>query len=200
MKSIPAHLLVSVLVFTALVVPAFAEEGAVVHDPAVHAGAGLKKELIAGIGEADFLKLGDRPKTVRVTLVTAFNEANSWMNLNGYSHGKAIYTVPAGWTVEVTFINPSPSPHSAVVVERDMCRNVKVGDPAFAGASTPNPYVGMSTSKATFTFTADPPGEYVFACGIPTHAAAGHWIALNVSATAKAPALKLGDAPSKEVK
>jgi len=33
----------------------------------------LNKELIAGITEADFLKLGDQPKTARVTLVAAFH-------------------------------------------------------------------------------------------------------------------------------
>ena len=37
-----------------------------------HSGAmmGLKKELIEGITEADFLKLGEAPKTVDITLVT----------------------------------------------------------------------------------------------------------------------------------
>jgi plastocyanin len=177
-----------------------AEEPRVVHDPSMHVGGGLKKELIAGITEADFLRLGDKPKTVKVTLVTAFNETNFWMNLNGYSHGKAIYTVPVGWTVEVTFINPSPSPHSVVVVEREMLRKVQVGEPVFNGASIPSPVTGISAAKAVFTFLASEPGEYGMACGIPTHAASGHWVALNVSVTTKLPTLKLGDAPAKEAR
>ena len=189
-----------VVALNGLVCLASDPEEAVVHDPAVHAGMGLKKELFAGITEADFLRVGDKPKTVKIILVTAFNEANSWLNFNGYSHGKATYTVPTGWTIEVTLINPSPAPHSAVVVERDMVRKVQVGDPIFKGASTPNPVVGMSTSKATFSFTAGEVGEYAICCGIPTHASAGHWAALNVVAEAKGATLKLGDAPPKEAK
>jgi plastocyanin len=200
MKSILSHSMLLVMAVNALVHLASAEEQPVVHDPAIHTGTGLKKELIAGITEADFLKLGDKPKMVKITLVTAFTEANSWLNFNGYSHGKAVYNIPTGWTVEVTFINPSPAPHSAIVVEREMLRKVQVGEPAFKGASTPNPVLGMSTSKAIFTFTADEPGEYAIACGIPTHAMAGHWVALNVSAGAKVPTLKLGDGPPKEAK
>ncbi|MDB6173154.1 MAG: hypothetical protein JWL59_2465 [Chthoniobacteraceae bacterium] len=180
--------------------PAVAQEPAAPHDPAVHAGAGLKKELIAGITEADFLKLGAGPKTAKITLVAAFTDANYGMNFNGYSHGKATYTIPVGWTVEVTFINPSPVPHSALVVERDMTKKVQLGEPAFKGAAVPNPIVGMSTSKATFTFVASEAGDYALACGFPTHAAGGHWVALDVSPSAKAPSLKLGDAPEKEAK
>jgi hypothetical protein len=81
-----------------------------------------------------------------------------------------------------------------------MLRKVQVGEPAFKGASTPNPVIGMSTAKATFTFIASEPGQYAIACGIPTHAAAGHWVALNVSGEAKVPTLKLGDALPKEAK
>jgi hypothetical protein len=184
----------------ALACLAAADEVPGVHDPAVHAGSGLKKELIAGIGEADFLKLGEQSKTLKITLVVAFNDANSWMNFNGYSHGAAVYTVPKGWTVEVTFINPSPSPHSAIVVEREMLRKVQVGEPAFKGASTPNPIRGLSTTKSIFSFIASEPGQYGIACGVPTHATAGHWVALNVSADTTLPTLKLGNAPAREAK
>ncbi len=189
----------SILVICALVCISPAQ-APVLHDPAIHIGAGLKKELIAGITEADFLKLGDKPKLVKITLVTAFTEANSWMNLNGDSHGKATYTIPLGWTVEVTYINPSPSPHSVVVVEREMVRKMQVGEPAFKGASTPSPIIGMSTSKATFAFTASEAGGYAIACGVPTHAMAGHWVALNVSAEANVPTLSRGDAPPREAR
>ena len=171
-----------------------------VHDPAVHVGGGLKRELIAGITEADFCKLGDKAQMVRITLVNAFTEANSWLNLNGYSHGKAVYTIPLGWTVEVTFINPSPSPHSVVVVERAMVGKLRVGEPAFKNASTPDPVIGTSTSKATFTFEATSPGAYALACGIPTHASAGHWLALNIRAEGKVPTIQLGDRPARDVK
>ena len=180
---------------------AWAEDaGPAPHDPAIHAGAGLNTALTAGITAADFLKLGTEPKTVKVTLIAAFTEDNYGMNFDGYSHGKATFTIPTGWKVEVTFINPSPVPHSAIVVERDDVRKIQLGDPAFAGASTPKPLIGMSSSKAIFTFTASEAGDYAFACGFPSHAASGHWVALKVVADAKGPTLKLGDASAQDAK
>ncbi|HEV7405095.1 MAG TPA: sulfocyanin-like copper-binding protein, partial [Chthoniobacteraceae bacterium] len=146
-----------------------------VHDPAAHPGAGLHKELIAGITEADFLKLGPGKNVVSLTLVAAFTDANQGMNLNGYHHGKAVYVVPKGWTVEVTFINPSPVPHSVVVVEAEKVRAVRVGEPAFKGASTPDPVLGTSAAKVSFHFVADEEGDFALACGIPIHATAGHF-------------------------
>ena len=66
-------------------------------------------------------------------LVAALTETNSGMNFNGYARGEAAYTIPIGWAVEVTFINPSPVPHSVIVVEREMLRKVQMGEPAFKG-------------------------------------------------------------------
>ncbi|MFN7562374.1 MAG: sulfocyanin-like copper-binding protein [Prosthecobacter sp.] len=168
-----------------------------------HGGAeipGLKKELFAGITEADFMKLGDKPKTVKLTLIATFNAANYGMNFNGHAHGKAVFTVPTGWNVEVTFINPSPIPHSLLVVEKDMLKKPQMGAPYFDGAGVPKPEQGMAFAKADFAFTADEAGEYALACGFPAHAANGHWVAFNVSDEAKAPTLQLGDAPVKEIK
>lgn len=172
-------------------------------DPhAEHGGAsptsGLKKELIAGLTEADFLKLGDKPKTVKVTIVAVWSDDNYGMNFNGYSKGKAVYTIPKDWTVEVTYINPSPIPHSLIVIEKDQTSKLQVLEPYFKGAAVPKHIQGISYGKSTFTFTADEAGEYAFACGFPAHTAGGHWIALNISADAKAPTLKLGDKPAKE--
>ncbi len=161
---------------------------------------GLKKELFAGITEADFLKLGDKPKTVKITLVATYSAANYGMNFNGYSHGKAIFTVPKDWTIEVTFINPSPIPHSAVVVEKDTTRKLQMGEAYFDGAGVPKPEVGLSLTKAEFSFVADETGEFALACGFPAHAINGHWLALNISDTAKAPTLQLGDKPAVEAK
>lgn len=161
---------------------------------------GLKKELFAGITEADFLKLSDKPKTVKVTLIATYSAANYGMNFNGYSHGKAIYTIPKDWTIEVTFINPSPIPHSAIVVEKDMTKRLQMGNPFFDGGGVPKPEVGLSLTKAEFKFVADEEGEFAFACGFPAHAINGHWLALNVSADAKAPTLQLGDKPAVEAK
>ena len=161
---------------------------------------GLKTELFAGITEANFMTLGDKPKTVKLNIVATFTAANYGMNFNGYSHGKAIFTVPTGWNVDVTFVNPSPIPHSLLVVEKDMLRKPQMGAPYFDGAGVPKPEMGMAFAKADFSFVADEAGEYALACGFPAHAANGHWLSFNVSDEAKAPTLKLGDAAEIEVK
>jgi plastocyanin len=161
-----------------------------------HTGAavsGIKKELFEGVNESNFLKLGDKEKTAKITIVAAYSDANYGMNFNGYSHGKAFFTIPTGWTVEVTFINPAPVPHSCIVVERDVTKKLQMGDPYFEGATVEKPAQGMSYGKASFTFAANEAGEYAFACGFPAHAISGHWLSLDVSDEAKEPTLKLGE-------
>ena len=161
---------------------------------------GIKKEMFAGITVDDLLKLGDKPKTVKVVLVATFNAANYGMNFNGYSHGKAVLTIPKDWTVNATFINPSPIPHSALVIDKADTKKLQVPEPYFAGGAIPKHLVGLSMGKADFSFVADEAGEFALACGFPAHSATGHWITLNVSADAKAPTLQLGDLPAKEIK
>jgi len=157
--------------------------------------SGLKQELIAGVTENDFLKLGDKPKTVKAVIVATWSDDNYGMNFNGYSKGGALYTIPKGWTMEVTYINPGPVPHSLIVIERTAVKKIQMPEPYFKGAVIPKHLQGMSYDKATFTFTADEAGEFAFACGFPTHALNGHWIALEISNDAKEPTLKLGDKP-----
>jgi phenylpyruvate tautomerase PptA (4-oxalocrotonate tautomerase family) len=160
---------------------------------------GLKKELIEGITEADFMKLGDKPKTVKVTLVATFTDDNHGMNFDGFSHGKATWFIPVGWTVEVEFINPSPVPHSAIVIEREDTKKLQVPEPWFKGAAVAKHLQGIALAKAAFTFTPDEEGEFAFACGFPAHAIAGHWVALEVTAADSKPMLKFGDAEPKAV-
>ena len=56
----------------------------------------------------------------------------------------------------------------------------------------------LALTKAQFSFVADEAGEYAIACGFPAHAMSGHWLALNVSGTAKVPTLQLGEGKPKE--
>jgi hypothetical protein len=161
---------------------------------------GLRKEMFSGITADDLLKMSDKPKTVKVVLVATFNAANYGMNFNGYSHGNAQLTVPKDWTIEVTFINPSPIPHSAIVIDKAETKKLQVPEPYFEGGATPKHIQGMSMGKAEFSFLADEAGEFALACGFPAHSATGHWLGLNISEEATSPKLKLGDLPEKEVK
>ena len=161
---------------------------------------GIKKELFAGITAEDLLKPGDTPKSVKIKLVATFNAVNYGMNFNGYSHGKAILTVPTGWKVDVTFINPSPIPHSAIIIEKAETKKLQVPEPYFEGGASPKHLTGMTMGQAEFSFTPDEAGEFALACGFPAHGVAGHWVSFNVSNDATVPTLQLGDQPAKEVK
>jgi hypothetical protein len=161
---------------------------------------GLKKELFAGVTADDLLRPGTTPNSVKIMLVATFNAANYGMNFNGYSHGKAVLTVPVGWKVDVTFINPSPIPHSAIICEKADTKKLQIPEPYFTGGATPKHLTGQTMGKAEFSFTPDEAGEFALACGFPSHALAGHWLAFNVSAEAKVPTIQFGDQPAKEVK
>lgn len=140
--------------------------------------------MIEGITEADFLKLGDKPKTAKITLVATFTAENYGMNFNGYAKGAAVYTVPTGWTVEVTFINPGPVPHSAIVIDKPDTQKLQKlqshGSPAGLCPSTPKACPLEKPNSVSF-FVADEAGEYALACGFPAHAISGHWVGFNVS-------------------
>ncbi len=159
------------------------------------APAGLKQELIAGLTEKDFLQLGEKPKTAKLVIVATWSDENYGMNFNGYAKGGAVYTIPKGWNVEVTFINPGPVPHSLIVIERSGVKKIQMAEPYFKGAAVPKHVQGMSYDQANFAFVADEAGDFAFACGFPTHAMNGHWIALDVSDDAKEPTLQLGNRP-----
>lgn len=161
---------------------------------------GLNKALYEGITEADFMKLSDKPKTVKVVLIATYSDDNHGMNFNGYSKGAATWFVPVGWTVEVEFINPSPVPHSAIVIEQADTKKLQMAEPWFEGGAVEKHIQGIAMSKATFSFTATEEGEYAFACGFPAHAIAGHWVGLEVTAEGTKPMLKLGAADAKEIK
>lgn len=166
------------------------------HAPA--AGGGRKLELVQGITGEDFLRLGKAPKTVEVVLVAVYNDDNYGMNFNGHAKGSAVYTIPKGWKVHVTFINPSPVPHSVIVAEKDDIRKLQVPEPYFKGAAVEKHLQGVAFDKRTFEFVPDEAGEFVFACGFPGHTMNGHWLALDISDTAQKPTLKMGDEAAKD--
>lgn len=157
-----------------------------------------RKELLQGITEADFLRLGKEPKSVEVTLIAVFNDENYGMNFNGYGKGGAVYTIPKGWTVHVRFINPSPVPHSLIVIDKEDVRKLQIAEPYFKGAAIEKHLQGIAYEKREFSFVPDEAGAFAFACGFPAHALNGHWVSLQVSATAEKPSLKLGEGEAKD--
>jgi phenylpyruvate tautomerase PptA (4-oxalocrotonate tautomerase family) len=161
------------------------------------ASAGRKMELIEGLTSADFLRLGSKPNSVDVLIIAVFNDENYGMNFNGYAKGAAVYTIPKGWQVNVTYINPSPVPHSVLVIEKDSVKKLQVAEPYFKGAAVPEHLKGLAYGKSSFSFVAEEAGEFAFACGFPAHTMNGHWIGLEISDEAKAPTLKLGAAEAK---
>ena len=180
------------------ILPVFAvEPPPAKEDHSQHASAvteGRKMEMIAGITAADFLRLGSKPNTVEAVVIAVFNDVNYGMNFNGFAKGGATYVIPKGWTVNVTYINPSPIPPSLIVIEKDSLKKLQVPEPYFKGAAIPDHLKGLAYGKSSFSFVADEAGDFAFACGFPSHAMNGHWIALEISADAKTPTLKLGDA------
>ena len=168
------------------------------HEQGAAPSSGLKKELIEGLTEKDFIKLGEKEKSVKILIVATWTDENYGMNFNGFAKGTALYTIPKDWSVEVTFINPGPVPHSLIVIEKDATKKIQMAEPYFKGAAVPKHLQGVSYGKATFTFTPDEAGEYALACGFPAHALNGHWIGLDISDEAKVPTLKLGDKPAIE--
>ena len=185
---------------TAVLLPALlsgqteTEKSAAGHEGHEHADIpGLKTELIEGITESDFMKLGDEPRTLKVTLVATFTAHNYGMNFNGFSHGKAVYSIPVGWKVDVHFVNPSPVPHSAIVIERSDTKKLQIAEPYFEGAGVEKHLQGLALTTGDFTFTPDEEGEFAFACGFPAHAVAGHWLSLEIVAGDQKPSIQLGE-------
>jgi hypothetical protein len=91
--------------------------------PGVETG-GQTPEEIAQLAQqeepdvAQFIALdAEETNKVNLTVIAALDPTNGGLNFNGYADGNAIYRVPEGATVEVTFKNLSTqSPHSAMIV------------------------------------------------------------------------------------
>jgi sulfocyanin len=119
--------------------------------------------------------------TATLTLVAAYTNALNGFNFNGYSKGKMVITIPAGYRVTVIFSNKSSVPHSAVVTPYSK-KNKNSNFPlAFKGATSPDPTSGITSGTTQrFTFTASRTGTYALVCGVPGHVATGMWDVLKV--------------------
>jgi hypothetical protein len=111
-----------------------------------------------------------------ITLIASYDGENGGFNFDGYSRF-LMWTVPRGWTVRVLCENRGPQRHSCAVV-----RSADVSKPAFPGASTPQPGLGLTAGQATrFTFRATKKGVYRFASLVAGDEVARMWDVLKIT-------------------
>ena len=127
-----------------------------------------------------FLHVDARHKTVSVTLIASYDRSNNGFNFDGYSR-ELMWKVPRGWTVRVVCENHGALRHSCAVV-----RNAGSTRPAFHGAATPQPRIGLEQGHtAAFTFRASKTGVYRLACLVAGHEDARMWDVLKITTDGK---------------
>jgi sulfocyanin len=141
--------------------------------------------------DSTWLSYDAATKTVHFHLIAGLTGLNGALNFNGFGDGGLILEVPAGSKVAVDFTNNDGMlPHSAEVIAAKLPVPAGGVDPAIQRAYTDKLQEGLPpNAKNGMTFTANPPGDYFFFCGVPGHGQGGMYIGLRVSATAKAPSL-----------
>jgi Sulfocyanin (SoxE) domain len=123
-----------------------------------------------------WLKWDRATRTASLTLVAGYNSANNGFNFDGYGRGQLLVRVPLGWRVAVACHNASSVRHSCAIV-----RGPLTITPAFRGAATPSPILGLRSGQtARFTFKASRAGSYRIACLVPGHEQARMWDVLVV--------------------
>src|SRR5881296_3984899 len=150
-----------------------------------------------GVVDPTWLTFDAAAKAVRFQLIAGLTGLNGALNFNGFRDGDLTLVVPIGWQTEIDFRNHDGMlPHSAEVIAPQTPLPTQPGDPAIPRAFTLRLTQGLP-SEATdmMRFDAQLAGDYLIFCGVPGHGAAGMWIRLRVSATAKTPALLLTPAP-----
>ena len=161
--------------------------------PSLGAASCALAGLLLGARDPEFMRYDADARRVDLTLTSAFDQSNSGYNLNGGSHGSHRITVPAGWTVRLTFINHDVIPHSVAVVREQKQVPLYVTRPAFSGAATRSLQQGLPAGgrQDDIAFVAGLPGTYLIACGIPGHAVLGSYLRLVVSSSVSAPTYEL---------
>jgi sulfocyanin len=144
-----------------------------------------------GQGQAAWYALDKVPKTLDLSITS--KNGDDPMNFNGYSKGALKITVPAGWTVNVTYNNQQSVNHSVGFVpwsERETPNGQFTA--AFKGSTGPSDKFQSGVPQNQpykFSFVANQAGKYALVCGVPGHAAGGMWDEFDVVANAKAPTI-----------
>jgi Sulfocyanin (SoxE) domain len=130
------------------------------------------------------------PKTVDLNLVSSDMNTNSGLNFNGYANGGLVVTVPAGWTVKVTYTNKESMNHSVGITTWAAKNSTGTFPAAFPNSIGPKFQNGIGSSDPALTYsfkTTNKAGKYAIVCGIPGHAVGGMYDELDVSTTEKMP-------------
>ena len=115
------------------------------------------------------------------------------MSFNGAAQGGETFVVPLGWTVEIRLRNGDAAPHSARVAAARDTIPLTIPSAVLAGAESPNAEAGVVSGRSqVFRFSASRAGDYLIACAVPGHAAAGMYVRLVVQADAAAPSWRGG--------
>lgn len=141
--------------------------------------------------DSTWLTFDTAAKTVRFQLIAGLTGLNGALNFNGFRDGELTLVVPVGWKTEIAFRNHDGMlRHSAEVIAPQKPLPTQPVPPAIPRAFTLNLETGTPPGGTDgMRFAAAPPGEYLIFCGVPGHGAAGMWIRLRVSATARTPEL-----------
>src|SRR5579862_227560 len=115
--------------------------------------------------------------SVQLTLLAALDGSNDGFNFDGYGRGEMLVSIPVGWRLVVVCESHGSARFSCAVV-----RNSLSTRPAFPGAASPNPTVGLNPGgKATFSFAPTEPGSYRIASLVPGQEQARMWDVLEVT-------------------
>ena len=143
--------------------------------------------MIAGaVAAGGLLGRGGAAAPAAFSLVASQTPANGELNFNGAFKGHLVITVPVGAAVQLTLSNKGSLPHSLEVIPyTEQLPAQATPTPAFPGAETKNPAVGITKGQtAAVQFTAAKPGKYMLICGFPGHALLGMYGIFEVSPTA----------------
>jgi hypothetical protein len=137
--------------------------------------AALALSLAGKPAPRQFLAVDAQRHRVTITLIASYDGTNSGFNFDGYSRF-LMWRVPRGWTVRVVCRNRGALRHSCAVVD-----GASSAKPAFRGASTPQPQIGLEEGHtARFTFRATKRGVYRFTSLVPGDEAARLWDVLKI--------------------
>ena len=137
--------------------------------------AALALSLAGKPAPRHFLAVDAQRHRVTITLIASYNGTNSGFNFDGYSRF-LMWRVPRGWTVRVVCRNRGALRHSCAVVD-----GAGSAQPAFRGASTPQPQIGLEEGHtARFTFRATKRGVYRFTSLVAGDEAARLWDVLKI--------------------